>query len=109
MRPKRDHPNLNTVLSSESSLRPVSLTSTDFRALSGSSTASVRWDERGLETVREQWKKEREVKRQNEEKADRRSSKESQQPAATLKKARLRPLSEQLLGRSWLRPMQDDD
>jgi serine/arginine repetitive matrix protein 2 len=157
-----------SVLSSESSLRPVSLTSTDSRASSGSSTASVRWDEQGLETVREQRKKEREVKRQIEEKSDRRSSKESrrssegrrrtplpsifpssqqpgtppkrhsypivtieeatsdghggpdedevlqeepqrQQPVATPKKARVRPLSEQLLGRNWLRPAQDDD
>ena len=33
-----------------------------------------------------------------------------QQPAATpVKKARLRPLSEQLLGRNWPRPAQDDD
>jgi len=156
-------------LSSESSLRPVSLTSTDSRASSGSSTASVRWDEQGLETVKEQRKKEREAKRQSEEKSDRRSSKESrrssegrrrtplssifpsqqpgtppkrhsypivtieeatsdghggpdedevlqepqferQQPAATpVKKARLRPLSEQLLGRSLPRPTHDDD
>ena len=157
-----------SVLSSGSSLRPVSLTSTDSRASSNSSVASVRWDEQGLETVREQRKKEREVKRQTEEKSDRRSSKESrrssegrrrtplssifpsqppgtppkrhsypivtieeatsdghggpdddevlqeeperQQPAATpVKKARLRPLSEQLLGRSWPRPTPDDD
>ena len=154
-----------SVLSSESSLRPVSLTSIDSRASSGSSTASVRWDEQGLETVKEQRKKEREVKRQIEEKSDRRSSKESrrssegrrrtplssifpsqqpgtppkrhsypivtieeatsdghgddevlqeesqrQQPVATpVKKARLRPLSEQLLGRSWPRPTHDDD
>ena len=160
----------DSVLSSESSLRPVSLTSTDSRASSSSSTASVRWDEQGLKTVREQRKKEREVKRQVEEKLDRISSKESrrssesrrrtplssifpsqqpgtppkrhsypivtieeatsdghggpdedevlqeeeepqrQQPAATpVKKARLRPLSEQLLGRNWPRPTQDDD
>jgi serine/arginine repetitive matrix protein 2 len=148
-----------SVISTESSLRPLSLTSTDSRASSGSSAASVRWDERGLETVREQRKKEREAKRQIEEKSDRRSSKESrrssegrrrtllssifpsqqpgtppkrhsypivtieeatsdghgdpdddaalqeepQQPAATpVKKARPRPHSEQLLGRSGL-------
>ena len=64
-----------SVLSTESSLRQVSLTSTDSRASSGSSAASVRWDEQGLETVREQRKKEREAKRQIEEKSDRRSSK----------------------------------
>ena len=157
-----------SVLSTGSSLRPVSLTSTDSRASSGSSAASVRWDEQGLETVREQRKKEREAKRQTEEKSDKRSSKESrrssegrrrtplssifpsqqpgtppkrhsypivtieeatsdghggseedemlqeepqrQQPAATpVKKARLRPLSEQLLGRSRPRPTHEDD
>jgi serine/arginine repetitive matrix protein 2 len=156
-----------SVLSTGSSLRPVSLTSTDSRASSGSSTVSVCWDEQDLETVREQRKKGREVKRQIEEKSDRRSSKESrqssegrrrtplsilpsqqpgtppkrhsypivtieeatsdghggpdddevlqeepqrQQPAATpVKKARLRPLSEQLLGRSWPRPTHGDD
>jgi serine/arginine repetitive matrix protein 2 len=155
------HDRSGSVLSSESSLRPVSLTSTDSRASLGSSTASVRWDEQGLETVREQQKKEREAKRQIEEKSDRRSSRESrrssesrrrtplssifpsqqagtppkrhsypivtieeatsdglggpdddevlqeepqQQPVVTpVKKARLRPLSDQLLGRSWPR------
>jgi serine/arginine repetitive matrix protein 2 len=67
-----------SVFSTESSLRRVSLTSTDSHASSpGSLTASVRWDEQGLETVREQRKKERETKRQMEEKSDRRSSKES--------------------------------
>ena len=157
-----------SVLSTGSSLRPVSLTSTDSRASSGSSTASVRWDEQGLETVREQRKKERETKRLTEGKSDKRSSKESrrssegrrrtplssifpshqpgtppkrhsypivtieeatsdghggpednevlqeepqrQQPAATpVKKARLRPHSEQLLGRNWPRPTHEED
>ena len=156
-----------SVLSTGSSLRPVSLTSTDSRASSGSSAASVRWDEHGLETVREQRKKEREAKRQTDEKSDKRSSKESrrssegrrrtplssifaqqpgtppkrhsypivtieeatsdghggseedevlqevpqrEEPAATpVKKARLRPLSEQLLGRSRPRPTHEDD
>ena len=150
-----------SVLSTTSSLRPVSTTSTESRLSSGSSTASVRWDEQGLETVKEQRKKEREVKRQSDEKSDRRSSKESHrssegrrrtplssifpsqqdldtpkrcsypivtieeatsdghgdpdeeelpQPAATpMKKARIRPLSEQLLGRSRPRPMHEDD
>ena len=156
-----------SVLSTGSSLRPLSLTSTDSRASSGSSSASVRWDEQGLETVKEQRKKEREVKRQNEEKSDRRSSKEShrssegrrrtplssifpsqqggtppkrhsypiitieeatsdghgaeadkarqeepqqEQPVATpVKRARVRPLSEQLLGRSRPRPIHEDE
>ena len=65
-----------SVLSTESSLRPVSLTSTDSRASSGSSTVSVRWDEQGLEMLREQ-REEREVKRQIEKKLDRQSSMES--------------------------------
>jgi len=157
-----------SVLSTGSSLRPVSLTSTDSHASSGSSSASVRWDEQGLETVKEQRKREREVKRLSEEKTERRSSKESrwssesrrrtpllsifpsqqpatppkrhsypiitieeatsdghgapdedevvqeepqqEQPVATLmKRARIRPLSEQLLGRSRPRPMHEDD
>lgn len=154
-----------SVISSGSSLRPLSTTSTESRASSGSSAASVRWDERGLETVKERQKKEREVKRQNEEKSDRKASKESrrssegrrrtplssifqpqqasnspeqqqypivtieeatsdghgapddnevlqeqEQPAATpMKRARPRPLSEQLLGRSRPRPMYEDD
>ena len=78
-----------SVLSSESSLRPVSLTSTDSRASSGSSTTSVRWDEQGLETVREQRKKEREVKRQTEEKSDRRSSKESRRSSESRRRTPL--------------------
>lgn len=157
-----------SVLSTGSSLRPLSTTSTDSRAssASASSTASVRWDEHGLETVKEQRKKEREVKRQNDEQSDKRASRESrrssegrrrtplssifpsqkascspqrhsypivtieeatadghgdeeeiiqepqrEQPSATPKKprVRVRPLSEQLLGRSRPLPMHDDD
>ena len=150
-----------SVLSTGSSLRPLSLTSTDSRVSSNSSTASVRWDEQGLETVKEQRKKEREVKRQNEEKSNKRESRRSsegrrraplssifpsqqapsppvkrhsypivtieeatsdghgdpeddemlpEEPSATpVKKARIRPLSEQLLGRSRPRPMHEDD
>ena len=45
-----------------SDVEPVLLASTDSWASSGSSTMLVRWDEQGLETVREQRKKEREVK-----------------------------------------------
>jgi serine/arginine repetitive matrix protein 2 len=66
-----------SVLSTASSPRPISTTSTDSRALSGSSTVSVCWDEQGLETVKQQRKKEREVKWQSDEKMDRRASKES--------------------------------
>jgi serine/arginine repetitive matrix protein 2 len=72
-----------SVFSTESSLRPLSLTSTDSRASSNSSNVSVRWDEQGSETVRDQQKKEGEVKRQSEEKSDRRSSKESRRSSPT--------------------------
>ena len=71
------HNRSGSVISSGSSLRPVSLTSTDSQASLSSSTASVRWDEQCLEMLREQRKKEREAKRQTEEKSDRRSLKES--------------------------------
>lgn len=153
-----------SVLSTGSSLRSLSLNSTDSRA-SSASTASVRWDEQGLETVKEQRKKEREDKRQSEGKSDRRASKESRRssesrrraplssifpsqqaasppkrnsypivtieeamsdghgspdevleepqqdkPSATpMKRPRVRPLSEQLLGCSRPRPMHEDD
>ena len=54
-----------SVLSTGSSLRPLSLTSTNSRA-SSASTISVRWDERGLETVKEQRKKIRGRMRRNQ-------------------------------------------
>ena len=73
-----DRSRSSSVLSTGSSLRPLSLTSTDSRA-SSASTVSVRWDEQGLEMVKEQRKKEREDKRQSEDKSDRRASKESRQ------------------------------
>ena len=61
-------------------LPPLSLTSTDLRA-SSALTVSVHWDKQGLEVVKElvkeQQKKEREVKMQSEEKSDRRALKES--------------------------------
>lgn len=72
--------------SNGSSLRPVSVTSSNSRLSTGSSVisgTSVRWDEEGLETVREQRRKEREERRLSEdsvatnEKAERRTSKES--------------------------------
>jgi serine/arginine repetitive matrix protein 2 len=73
--------------SNGSSLRPVSVTSSNSRLSTGSSVissgASVRWDEEGLETVREQRRKEREERRLSDdsvatnEKAERRTSKES--------------------------------
>ncbi|THU90173.1 hypothetical protein K435DRAFT_864575, partial [Dendrothele bispora CBS 962.96] len=54
-------------VSTGSSLRPMSTTSSTSRTSSGSSAASVRWDEEGLETVREQRRRERESKRLSEE------------------------------------------
>ena len=65
-----------SVLLTGSSLRPLSLTSTDLRA-SSASTVSVHWDKQGLEVVKKQQKKEREVKMQSEDKSDRRALKES--------------------------------
>lgn len=75
-----------SVLSSNgSSLRPASVASSNSRlstgssVVSGSSGTSVKWDEQGLETVREQRRKEREERRLSEDLASsgRRSSRES--------------------------------
>ena len=72
--------------SNGSSLRPVSVASSNSRLSTGSSVVSgtsVRWDEDGLEAVREQRRKERDERRLSEdstgdaEKAERRTSKES--------------------------------
>ncbi|KAF9527941.1 hypothetical protein CPB83DRAFT_855475 [Crepidotus variabilis] len=78
--------------SNGSSLRPVSIASSNSRLSSGSSVVSgisgtsggssgvsVRWDEEGLETVREQRRKDREVRRMSEdsEPGTRRTSRES--------------------------------
>ena len=70
------HNQSGSVLLTGSSLRPLSLTSTDLRA-SSASTVSVHWDKQGLEVVKKQQKKEREVKMQSEDKSDRRALKES--------------------------------
>ncbi len=70
--------------SNGSSLRPVSVASSNSRlstgssVISGTSGTSVRWDEEGLETVREQRRKDREERRLSEDSvAERRTSKES--------------------------------
>jgi len=75
--------------SNGSSLRPVSVASSNSRLSTGSvvsaaSGTSVKWDEQGLETVREQRRKEREERRLSgdsaasaEKKAERRASRES--------------------------------
>ena len=58
-----------SVLSNGSSLRPVSTASSNSR-VSSNSSSSVRWDEEGLETVKEQRRKERlERKAMDEKKA----------------------------------------
>ncbi|KAJ4485212.1 hypothetical protein J3R30DRAFT_3696531 [Lentinula aciculospora] len=59
-----------STMSTGSSLRPVSTTSSTSCVSSGSSAASVRWDEAGLETVKELRRKERETKRQSIEDAE---------------------------------------
>ncbi|KAG7090453.1 hypothetical protein E1B28_009569 [Marasmius oreades] len=56
-----------SIMSSGSSLRPLSTTSTTSRESSGSSAASVKWDEEGLETVKELRRKEKESKRKSQE------------------------------------------
>ena len=72
--------------SNGSSLRPISVASSNSRLSTGSSVVSatsVKWDEQGLETVREQRRKEREERRvsgdsaASVEKAERRTSRES--------------------------------
>ena len=77
--------------SNGSSLRPVSVASSNSRLSTGSSVisgTSVRWDEEGLETVQEQRRKDCEERRLSEdsvadnEKAERRTSKESRRHAA---------------------------
>ncbi|KAF9065359.1 hypothetical protein BDP27DRAFT_1424922 [Rhodocollybia butyracea] len=59
-----------STLSTGSSLRPLSTTSSVSRASSSSSGASIRWDEAGLETVKELRRKEKETRRQSIEDAE---------------------------------------
>ncbi|KIK67170.1 hypothetical protein GYMLUDRAFT_69362 [Collybiopsis luxurians FD-317 M1] len=59
-----------STMSTASSLRPMSTTSSTSRASSGSSAVSVRWDEAGLETVKELRRKEKETKRKSIEDAE---------------------------------------
>ncbi|KAF9055274.1 hypothetical protein BDZ89DRAFT_1087946 [Hymenopellis radicata] len=69
-------PRSGSAMSTGSSLRPMSTSSGTSRA-SSSSCTSVKWDEEGLETVREQRYKERETKAKVHEEQKRRTSKES--------------------------------
>ncbi|KAJ3972631.1 hypothetical protein EV361DRAFT_970780 [Lentinula raphanica] len=59
-----------STISTGSSLRPMSTTSSTSCVSSGSSAASIRWDETGLETVKELRRKEKETKRQSIEDAE---------------------------------------
>ncbi|KAH9487444.1 hypothetical protein JR316_0001520 [Psilocybe cubensis] len=88
----------SSMLSSGSSLRPLSTTSTNSRMSSSSghsgSGASVRWDEQGLQTVREMRRKERESREmegdaEKDEKKERRSSKESRRSSEGRKRTAL--------------------
>ncbi|KAF9258752.1 hypothetical protein L218DRAFT_711641 [Marasmius fiardii PR-910] len=77
-----------SIMSSGSSLRPLSTTSTTSRESSGSSAASVKWDEEGLETVKELRRKEKESKRRSQEeetkrKVDRESRRNSEERKRT--------------------------
>ncbi|KAJ3912173.1 hypothetical protein F5877DRAFT_85100 [Lentinula edodes] len=74
-------------MSTGSSLRPMSTTSSTSCISSGSSAASVRWDDAGLETVKELRWKEKETKRQSIEDAEadakrKKANHESRRPAA---------------------------
>ena len=64
-----------SVLSNGSSLRPVSTASSNSR-VSSNSSSSVRWDEEGLETVKEQRRKERLEKAKEEKRSKKRSEKD---------------------------------
>jgi serine/arginine repetitive matrix protein 2 len=90
---------LSNASSAGSSLRPISTTSTDSRLSRASSVgSSVRWDEEGLETIRERRGKERAAgaaaddKEKEKEKADRRTSKESKRSAEGRKRGSLASL-----------------
>jgi len=80
--------------SNGSSLRPVSVASSNS-CLSIRSGTSVKWDEQGLETVRQQRRKEREERRMSEdsatsaEKAERRSSRGSRRSSEGRRRAPL--------------------
>ena len=92
---------LSNASSAGSSLRPISTTSTDSRLSRRSSAASsVRWDEEGLETIRERRGRERAAadagdataKDKAKEKADKRASKESKRSVEGRKRGSLASL-----------------
>lgn len=57
-----------STMSTASSLRPMSTKSRESSGSSGSGAASVRWDEAGLQTVKETRRKEKEARRKEKEK-----------------------------------------
>ncbi|KAL0062368.1 hypothetical protein AAF712_010779 [Marasmius tenuissimus] len=75
-----------SILSSGSSLRPLSTASTNSRESSGSSAASVKWDEEGLETVKEQRRKEKESRRGLQDKTKRKVDRESRRASEERKR-----------------------
>jgi len=69
-----------STMSTTSSLRPMSTKSCVSRESSGSSgTASVRWDEAGLQTVKEIRQKDKEARRKEKEKAKEKAKEEKQE------------------------------
>ena len=83
-----------STMSTASSLRPVSVASSLSRASSGSSCASVKWDEEGLETVREQRKRERASKNRTSTDEEDMKSKAKTESRHSLEGRRRTPLSE---------------
>ena len=83
-----------STMSTASSLRPVSVASSLSRASSGSSCASVKWDEEGLETVREQRKRERASKNRTSTDEEDMKTKAKTESRHSLEGRRRTPLSE---------------
>ena len=83
-----------STMSTSSSLRPVSVASSLSRASSGSSSASVKWDEEGLETVREQRKRERAGKNWTSTNGEDMKSKAKTESRHSLEGRRRTPLAE---------------
>lgn len=83
-----------STISTGSSLRPVSVASSLSRASSGSSCASVKWDEEGLETVREQRKRERASKNRTSTDDEDMRSKAKTESRHSLEGRKRTPLSE---------------
>jgi serine/arginine repetitive matrix protein 2 len=83
-----------STMSTASSLRPVSVASSLSRASSGSSCASVKWDEEGLETVREQRMRERASKNRTSTDSEDMKSKAKTESRHSLEGRRRTPLSE---------------